>query len=443
MSLSAASFIEIKRDGKEHPAADISWWISSYLDGRVADYQMSAWLMAVFLRGMSDQEMVALTSAMLHSGELLSSNSKGPPRIDKHSTGGVGDKISLPLVGIAAACGLRVPMIAGRGLGHTGGTLDKLEAIPGFRVQLNTKEFEQIVSKVGACIIGQTENIAPADRRLYALRDVTGTVACRPLIVASILSKKLAAGLDGLVLDVKVGRGAFMKDKKSARALARSLVRVATDLGTPTVALLSQMDAPLGRFIGNALEVRESIQILKGDGPPDSTELTLRLATEMLLLGGLEKHKKNARARAQQALDSGQGFECFCEMVQAQGGDPSYIDKPDRLPRARHRHIVCAERAGYVQDIDPLILAKVAQGLGAGRHRIEDRIDPAVGIELHAPRGSRVARGAPLCTLHAQTSAARTENATLEARSAFSIAKSVPRNEPLVLERITSHALTT
>jgi len=290
--------IRSKRDGHAHSAAEIDDFIEHFASGAVADYQMSAWLMAVFARGMSDGETVALTNAMLHSGKVLRLPSVKAVKVDKHSTGGVGDKISLCLAPLVAACGVAVPMISGRGLGHTGGTLDKLEAIPGYRVQLTPRRFERIVREVGVSMIGQSAELAPADRRIYALRDVTATVECIPLIVASILSKKLAEGIDGLVLDVKVGRGAFMKDLKSARALAQALVRVGTRAGKRVVALLTAMDSPIGRAIGNGLETREAIEILQNAGPADTRELTLTLGAEMLLLGKAERSLASARTRA-------------------------------------------------------------------------------------------------------------------------------------------------
>lgn len=428
-----AKFIEAKRDGATHSDDDIASWIGSFLRQEVTDYQMTAWLMAVYLNGLSDQEMVALTHSMLHSGEQITRLKGGRPRIDKHSTGGVGDKISLPLVGIAAACGLDVPMIAGRGLGHTGGTLDKLEAIAGYRVNLSLGEFNKVVRSVGASIIGQTASIAPADRRIYALRDVTGTVACRPLIVASILSKKLAAGLDGLVLDVKVGRGAFMTDKTSARGLAKSLVEVATQLGTPTVALLSNMDQPLGKAIGNSLEVAESILVLQGEGPEDVIELTLDLVSEMLVLAGLEPTKASAKARARLTLGSGAAFERFCKMVEKHGGERRLLEQPHRLPKSKYRVEVLAQKAGYLTDIEPLLLADVARSLGAGRRRASDPIDPAVGVVIACEIGQYVEKGEPLCTLHMSK---RSEEVITSARSAFSLGRSRPKKRPMILGRI-------
>jgi len=431
MGFFPSTFIETKRDGGEHSDEQINAWIAGFLSGQVADYQMSAWLMAVYLNGLNDEEMIALTRAMLHSGDLLKRPTGTGPRVDKHSTGGVGDKISLPLVGVAAACGLSVPMIAGRGLGHTGGTLDKLESIKGYRVDLPARRFSQVVKQVGASIIGQTKSIAPADRKIYALRDVTGTVACRPLIVASILSKKLAANLDGLVLDIKLGKGAFMTTPKEARALAQSLVQVATELGTKTVGLLTNMDQPLGRNIGNALEVKESVAILRGEGPPDSTQLTLELVSEMLLLSGLETKKAKARSRAEQALCSGLALERFCQMVALHGGDPKLIENPERLPRARLVTAIRAPRPGYVSAIDPLALAYFVQELGGGRRLTSDRIDPGVGIELCCTVGDRVSKGDLLAQVHSQS-----EIDCARVLAAFSLRHAPPPAVPLLRGRV-------
>lgn len=425
-----ATLIAHKRDGGEHTPEDIRYLVEGFQAGKIADYQMSAWLMAVYLRGLSDAEMIALTEAMLHSGTILKRPKRGAPRIDKHSTGGVGDKLSLPLAPLVAACGLHVPMISGRGLGHTGGTLDKLESIPGYNTQLTAKQFERVIQKCGASIIGQTKNIAPADKRMYALRDVTATVACRPLIVASILSKKLAEGLDGLVLDVKVGQGAFMKDKKSALSLAKSLVAVSKGLGTPAVARLTRMEEPLGRTIGNALEVKESIEILRGTGPTDTTELTLTLAEEMLLLAGKAVSRSAARLLAKNALDSGRAFETFRHMVELHGGDPRAIDDPRRLPNTKTRLAVIASKEGVVQSVDSLALARLALELGAGRKRAEDPIDHAVGIELHVRVGDRVRKGDRLATLH-NRSPSRIHQAT--AAGAFDVGAGSPTPHDLLI----------
>ncbi len=424
-----------KRDGHEHPPAEIQALITGYLSGDVADYQMSAWLMAAFLRGLSDKETVTLTQAMLRSGDVLDLPSVKASKVDKHSTGGVGDKISICLAPLVAACGVAVPMISGRGLGHTGGTLDKLEAIAGYRVDLDAKHFERTVRDVGTSMIGQTERLAPADRRIYALRDVTGTVECIPLIVASILSKKLAEGIDGLVLDVKVGRGAFMKDIDSARHLAKALVRVGRGAGKRVVALLTDMSAPIGDTIGNSLETREAIEVLHGGGPADTLELTLALGAEMLVLGGVAKRAAEGRKLLQEAINSGAGRKTFAAMVKAHGADPRVVEEPDRLPRAKHRIAVQSDKAGFVHGCDPLELGLSALELGAGRKHKEDTIDPAVGIELAKNRGDQIKRGDTLCWLHVQKP--REAAAIVErVKAAYTLKRTAPPASPLVLERL-------
>ncbi|MGE3673395.1 MAG: thymidine phosphorylase [Polyangiaceae bacterium] len=424
-----------KRDGQEHPSEEIQALITGYLKGDVADYQMSAWLMAAFLRGLSDKETVTLTQAMLRSGDVLELPSVKASKVDKHSTGGVGDKISICLAPLVAACGVAVPMISGRGLGHTGGTLDKLEAIAGYRVDLDTKRFEKTVREVGTSMIGQTEHLAPADRRIYALRDVTGTVECIPLIVASILSKKLAEGIDGLVLDVKVGRGAFMKDIDSARHLAKALVRVGRGAGKQVVALLTDMSAPIGNTIGNSLETREAIEILHGKGPSDTLELTLALGAEMLVLGGACKRTAEGRKLLASAISDGRGRKTFAAMVKAHGGDARVVEEPDRLPASKHRVAVAAEKSGFIHACDPLELGLSALELGAGRKRKEDTIDPAVGIELAKHRGDQIKAGETLCWLHVQ----RPKDAdaiSARVRSAYTLKRGAPPSTPLVLERL-------
>lgn len=435
MGKSAVELIIAKRDGGAHSSEDIQGLIQDFLADRITDYQMSAWLMATFLRGLNEAETLALTQAMTNSGEVLTLDRVQPFKVDKHSTGGVGDKISICLAPLVAAAGVAVPMISGRGLGHTGGTLDKLEAIPGYDVRLSARRFEAVVKKVGASIIGQTDTLAPADRRIYALRDVTGTVECIPLIVASILSKKLSAGLDGLVLDVKVGRGAFMKDLDSARELARALVRVGRRAGKKVVALLTDMSTPIGTTIGNALETAEAIQVLRGEGPSDTVELTLALGAEMLLLAGVEKRVPAARKRLQAALDSGAALDRFARMVKEHGGDPRVAEHPKLLPRAKNRVPVLAENGGWVSACDPLELAWVAVALGAGRTRADQAVDPRVGLELAKKPGQKVAAGEPLAWIHvdqAKSAAPHLERV----RAAFTLGARAPQPGPLVIERI-------
>ncbi len=423
-----------KRDGKEHTSEQIHGLIEGFMKGSLAEYQMSAWLMATFLNGLSEPEMLALTDAMLHSGSVLSLDGVALPKVDKHSTGGVGDKVSLCLAPLVAECGVAVPMMAGRGLGHTGGTLDKLESIPGYQVHLSPKAFERIVAKVGTSIIGQTSSLAPADRRVYALRDVTGTVSCIPLIVASILSKKLAEGIDALVLDVKVGRGAFMKDLRSARALARALAHVGIRAEKRVSALLTNMDVPLGTTIGNALELREAIEVLQGRGPGDTRELTLALGAEMLLSAGVAHGRPAARQKLERALGSGAPLERFARMVRLHGGDPTYVLDPKRLPKTRFRMEVTSSRSGWVHDVDPLALGQLAVALGAGRRRSEDSVDHAVGIELCQKPGDRVAHGEPLAVLHVRE---RHASWAQRAQEAFTIeARKPTEDRKLVLDRI-------
>lgn len=426
-----------KRDGYEHSRDEINRIVSAFLANEMPDYQMSAWLMAVFFRGMSEREMVALTEAMLHSGEVLRLDDVPGIKVDKHSTGGVGDKVSLALAPLVASVGVPVPMVAGRGLGHTGGTLDKLEAIPGFRTDLEAKRFADIVREVGAAIIGQTKEIAPADKRIYALRDVTATVESIPLIVASILSKKLAEGIDALVLDVKVGRGAFMKDHASARALAEALVRTGTGAGKKVVALLTDMSAPLGRTVGNALETREAIELLHDGGPADLRECTLALGVEMLLLGGKADTPQAARALLEEALRDGRALTTFERLVAAQGGDPRVVREPNLLPQAPVVVDLPSPASGYVAGIDPLELGLVAVALGAGRTKADQKVDPAVGLELLRHRGEAVEKGEGIVRLHLRDEA---DAAKVEARvlSAFAIEKEPPAPTPLVIERITA-----
>jgi pyrimidine-nucleoside phosphorylase len=396
----AIDIIRRKRDGLRLTDAEIDAFVAGASSGSWPDYQVAALLMATFLLGMSEAETAALTRAMVASGTRLDLSDLPGPKVDKHSTGGVGDKTSLILAPVAAACGVFVPMMSGRGLGHSGGTLDKLEAIPGFRVHLSLAEFRAVLAKVGCAMIGQTAEIAPADKKLYALRDVTATVESIPLITASIMSKKIAEGIGGLVLDVKCGQGAFMKTPDAARALARALVDTGHANGVATRAVLTAMDVPLGNCVGNALEVRESIAVLRGEGPEDLAALSLALAADMIHLGGLAATLPDASAKVRHALASGQGLERFRKLVEEQGGDPYVVDDPRRLPVAPEQHIVRAERAGFVADIHAELVGRACVLLGAGRLRVEDRIDPGVGIVLLAHRGAEIRAGAGLLEVH-------------------------------------------
>lgn len=432
--MTAVELIQKKRDGGRLSANEIRWLISGFTSGSVPDYQMAAMAMAVYLNGLSHEELAVWTEAMMHSGDVLELSAIAAPKVDKHSTGGVGDKVSIPLAPMVAACGVAIPMMSGRGLGHTGGTLDKLETIPGFTTNLDPSTFERILSKTGLVLAGQSETLVPADRKLYALRDATGTVESIPLISSSIMSKKLAEDLDGLVLDVKVGRGAFMKDVTQARLLAETMVGIGSAHGTKVVALLTGMDQPLGHEVGNALEVRESIDVLKGEGPADLTEVTLALGVEMLLLAGVSPDEADARAQLETSVTSGRALELFGEVIEAQGGDPSVIDDPTVLPAAPHREKVGAEKAGTLRKCDALDIAVAAMRLGAGRERKEDPIDPGVGITVHHKVGDQVTRGEPLATIHYRESE-QLEHVMALVLSAFEIgdAIAVP---PLIIDRV-------
>ncbi len=397
--MNVAAIIERKRDGGVLTPDEIQELVTSFTEGTLPDYQMSALAMAIYFQGLNDEERAALTHAMMTSGEVVDLSSVPGPKVDKHSTGGVGDKVSLCLAPLVAARGVRVPMISGRGLGHTGGTLDKLESIPGFSVKLPVSRFVELVDDIGLCLIGQTETLVPADRKLYALRDVTGTVHSKDLICSSIMSKKLAEGIDGLVLDVKVGSGAFMKTIDDARALARMMISIGARLGKTVHALLTDMSQPLGEMVGNAVEAIEAIEVLHGRGPRDLVEITLELGAEMLLVGGVAKGHDEARAMVRAAIDDGSGLDKMRAMVQAQGGDPACVDQPDGIPVAPGREVVTATMDGYLAEVDAAQVGWASIELGAGRKRKEDEIDPGVGIQVHVRIGDRVERGQPIATI--------------------------------------------
>jgi len=396
----AIDVIRRKRDGGELSQYEIESLVNAYTSGDIPDYQVSAWLMAVVLRGMTRAETAVLTDAMLHSGEVLDLSSLDAKKVDKHSTGGVGDKTSLVLAPLAAAAGLAVPMISGRGLGHTGGTLDKLEAIPGFNVNLPVAQFRRVLETCGCAMIGQTAEIAPADRKLYALRDVTGTVESPYLICASIMSKKLAEGIDALVLDVKTGSGAFMKNESDATFLAELMVETGERMGKKVVALITDMDQPLGNMIGNALEVVEALEILRGAGPEDLRQLCLELAGWMLHSGGAASSLAAGRKQSEELIASGKALDRFRQMVELQGGDPRAIDDPARLPRAQHSMKVFSARNGYLASLQCEQIGNACVILGGGRERKEDSVDPTVGIVLHKKVGDKVSSGEPTATIH-------------------------------------------
>lgn len=427
--------IQKKRDGGTLSDPEIREFIAGVTSGAVPDYQAAALLMAVFFRGLSVAELDAWADAMLRSGEVLDLSSVPGLKVDKHSTGGVGDKVSIALAPLVASAGVPVPMISGRGLGHTGGTLDKLEAIPGFRVDLDVARFIDQVRQVGTAMIGQTAELAPADRKLYALRDVTATVESIPLIAASIMSKKLAAGIDALVLDVKVGRGAFMKQLPRARELALTLARIGERAGKRVWAVLTSMDQPLGLTIGNALETIEAIDVLRGGGPADLVDVTLELGARMLVLGGAAHELGAARAALEERIRSGAALDTFRAMVAAQGGDPRVADDPAAFPRARVLRPVPAPASGFVRGIDAEALGLAGMRLGAGRARAEDRVDPAVGLVLRRKVGDRVEAGEELALLHAATEDAAA-SIVESVVGAYEIGASAPDPVRLVLDEI-------
>lgn len=416
-------------------AEEIAWLVESYVKGEIPDYQMAAWLMAVYLRGLDKSETVALTRAIMGSGVILDLSAIPGPKIDKHSTGGVGDKVSLVLAPLVAACGVVVPMVSGRSLGHTGGTLDKLESIPGFRTSLTTAEFLSALEKNGVALAGQTEEFCPADRKLYALRDVTGTVDSIPLIAASIMSKKLAEGIEGLVLDVKTGRGAFMATRRQARKLARLMIDIGSTLGCRVRALLTSMSQPLGRAVGNALEVREAIAALRGEGPEDLMEVTLTLGSEMLLLAGRAQNFQQARRLLLRALREGRGLEKFRAVIATQGGNPDVIDNPDLLPSAPCQQPVYATASGYLRSIDALEVGLLGLEIGLGRKRLDDPIDPAAGFVFMKKAGEPVKKGEVVAVVHASSqNLAERAGAALAHCFTYSDRKVEP--EELILEHL-------
>ena len=433
MNYHVPGLIASKRDGESLGEEQLAWMVATYTDDDLPDYQMAAFLMAVLFQGMDDTELAAWTEAMLTSGEVLDLSGSPLQMVDKHSTGGVGDKISLPLVPLVAACGFAVPMISGRGLGHTGGTLDKLESIPGFRTELTIEELTAQVEDIGMAMAGQSDQLVPADRRLYALRDATATVPSIPLIASSVMSKKLSEDLDSLVLDVKVGSGAFMRDIDSARALAATMVSIGQAHDTPTVALLTAMDQPLGAEIGNANEVAESIETLRGEGPADIVDLTMALGAEMMVGCGL--FEDEAREMLDKALSSGAALQKFGELIEAQGGDPAVIDDPSLLPAAAETAVVTAPVEGFITRCDALTIGQAAVRLGAGRASKEDNIDHGVGITLHAKIGDEVTAGAPLATVRYH-SRQRLEDCLSILDAAWDFADEPQPAQPLILGEV-------
>jgi pyrimidine-nucleoside phosphorylase len=431
--------IEHKRDGGALAPEQWAELIGEYTANRVPDYQMAALLMAIVWRGMTPAELAALTDAMLASGDRLRFDGFPLPRVDKHSTGGVGDKVSLLLAPMVACCGAAVPMMSGRGLGHTGGTLDKLESIPGFRTGLTLREARAQIEKLGCVMLGQTPEIAPADRKLYALRDVTGTVESIPLISASIMSKKLAEGLNGLVLDVKTGSGAFLPDPARAVELAGTMIGLGEARGCPTVALLTAMDRPLGRACGNALEMEEAIEGLRGDGPADLMEVTYALGAEMLVLAGLAPSPAKARERLRQAVASGEALERFGLMVEAQGGNGAVVDDPGILPQAQAVEVFRAPATGVVSAVEPRRIGRAITDLGGGRRAVEDTVDASVGFVITVKPGDAVRAGEPIASIFARDDAGvATGEAAL--REAIVIGES-GHLTPLITHRVTSRGI--
>ena len=425
-----SELIEHKRDGGALSPSEIRHILGGAVDGSIPHYQISAFLMAVYFQGMTDDELADFTLAMIESGDKLSIESS-LPIVDKHSTGGVGDKISIPLAPLVAACGVAVPMISGRGLGHTGGTLDKLESIPGFTVNFSARDFSAIVEQHGCIIAGASERIVPADRILYSLRDTSATVPSIPLIASSIMSKKLAEGLDTLILDIKVGHGAFKRDPAAAEVLGRTMHSIGRSHGVDVRYFLTRMDQPLGNEVGNALEIKESIDVLRGKGPPDVTKLVLEFGEAMLDAAGI----RSGRERIEQAITSGSGLDKFAEMIEAQGGDRSIVDNPDRLPTATHSHSIVAQDTGYISVINALDIGVAGLMLGAGRKTADDILDLAAGITLKAKIGDQVKKGDTLAVLKFNDENLL-EDAKRRAAAAYTIEGNPVEPAALILEDI-------
>ena len=433
-SVTPALAIARKRDGYPLTQDEIASFVQGAVDGSWASYQLSAMLMAITLKGMTDVETTALTLAVLNSGQSADLSRIKKYKIDKHSTGGVGDKISIHLAPMLAACGVAVPMISGRGLGHTGGTLDKLDSIPGFKTNLTLTEFIKQVEQLGVCLIGQTAELAPADKTLYSLRDVTATVECIPLICASIMGKKLAEGIDGLVLDVKFGRGSFNKTVNDATYLAERMVSIGKAMGKNVRALLTSMEEPLGHAVGNALEIEESIACLKGNGPLDVMEITYSLGEHMLVMANAAPTLCDARKKLENSVKSGEALHYFKALIKAQGGDDRVVDSPQLLPKAKFKKEILSTSSGFIQSVDPLEVALATVDLGAGRHKAEDRIDPAVGVSSLGKIGQAVTTDSVVAVVHANDEALL-QVAAKRISNAFSYSQK-PVNKPKLIEKI-------
>ena len=433
----AVNLIQKKRDGKRLTRAELEFLIHGYVQGEIPDYQMAAWNMAVYFQGMVPEEITDLTLIMAHSGDTLDLSAIEGVKVDKHSTGGVGDTTTLVVAPLVASLGVPVAKMSGRGLGHTGGTVDKLESIPGFRVSLTPQEFISQVNQIGLSVVGQTGELAPADKLLYALRDVTATVESIPLIASSTMSKKIAAGADGFVLDVKAGKGAFMKTEEDAVALAKTMVQIGTLAKRSTVALVTDMNQPLGRGIGNSLEVKEAILTLHGEGSENLTELCLQLAVEMILMAGVTTSISEARRMLEEQLSSKKALSKFAEFVEAQGGNPKVVDDLSFLPQARYTADILAPRTGWVQDIDPLAIGVTAMELGAGRETKDSIIDLAVGLELKTQVGQQVQEGSVLATVYANDQT-RLAQAVSSGGAAIRIGQERVSARPLIYRKITA-----
>lgn len=425
--------IEKKRDGYPLSEREIKFFIDGYTNGKIPDYQVSALLMAIYFQGMSDEESAHLTLAMAKSGTMLDLSEIKGIKVDKHSTGGVGDKTTLCLIPLVASVGVPIPKMSGRGLGHTGGTIDKLESIEGFHIELSEADFIQQVNEYGLAIIGQTENLAPADKLLYSLRDVTATVNSIPLIASSIMSKKIASGADKIVLDVKVGKGAFMKDLKSAKRLAETMVRIGNKVDRETVALLTNMDEPLGYAIGNALEVKEAIMTLRGEGPDDLTELTIELGAHMTVLGNKAETIEEAKAMLRNNIENGKAVEYFKRLIHVQGGNVNVVEHLDLLPQANYKIDIIASVDGFVSEIIANEIGRASMLLGAGRQTKDDEIDLSVGLYLHKKVGDRVIKGDTLCTIHANSETVDSVKQLIEKNIIITDEK---KDKPLIIDVI-------
>lgn len=433
--MNTPELIRRKREGGEIPATEIREFIDSYVAGDIPDYQMSAFLMAVFFQGMTPPEAAMLTKSMMGSGDTYDLSDIPGPKTDKHSTGGVGDKVSLILAPLVACAGGVVPMVSGRGLGHSGGTLDKLDSIPGYRWDLDQATFKRQLEKIGCAIIGQTENFVPADKRLYALRDVTATVESIPLICGSILSKKAAAGTKFLVMDVKCGSGAFMDNLDKARQLAEGLRTIGSELDIRVSSIITQMSQPLGDMVGNGLEILETLELLRGEGPEDSRVVTLELCAEMLVISGLEKDRDAALAKLGSLLNSGKAMEKFQEWIKAQGGDPRIVDDPSLIEISRETAVLEADRDGCVATMNTRDIGVAGNLLGAGRMKTDDKVDTTVGLKIHVKPGTRVSKGDPLVTMY-HRNGRNLEKATAMLRNAISVSTDDVKTLPLILDRL-------